>query len=75
MAREGELNQSMAQKRTSPKPNPESMHTEGELRLAMTRESIHAHGVRTLNLDRQLSLYQIAKLSELMPYCLLPREG
>ena len=75
MAQEGEPNQSMAQERTSPKPNPESMHMEGDFRLAMTQESIHAHGVRIPNLDRRLSLYPIAKLSELMPYCLLPREG
>ena len=75
MAQEGEPNQSMAQERTSAKPNPESMHMEGEFRLAMTQESIHAHGVRIPNLDRRLSLYQVAKLSERMPYCLLPREG
>ena len=41
----------------------------------MTQESIHALGVRIHNLDRGLSLHQIAKLSEVMPYCLLPREG
>ena len=52
MAQEGEPNQSMAQERTSPKPNPESMHMEGEIHLAMTQESIHAHGVRIPNLDR-----------------------
>ena len=75
MAQEGEPNQSMSQERTSPKPNPKSTHMEGESRLAMTQESRHALGVRIPNLDRQLSLYPIAKLSELMPYCLLPREG
>ena len=75
MAQEGEPNQSMAQERTSPKRNPESKHMEGEVPLAMTQESIHGHGVRIPNLDRRLSLYPIAKLSELMPYCLLPREG
>ena len=75
MAQEGEPNQSMAQERTSPKPDPESMHMEGEFCLAMTLESIHAHGLRICNLDQRLSLYPIAKLSELMPYCLLQREG
>ena len=75
MAQEGEPNQSMAQKRTSPKLNAKSMHMEGESPLAMTQESIHAPGVIIPNLDRRLSLYAIAKLSELMPYCLLPREG
>ena len=52
-----EPNQSMAQGGTSPKPNPESMHMEGEARLAMTQESMHALGVRTPNLDRRLTLY------------------
>ena len=47
----------------------------GEFRLAMTQESIHAYGVRIPNDDRRLFLYPTAKLSELMPYCLLPREG
>ena len=61
MAQEGEPNQSMAQERTSPKPNPESMHMEGEFRLAMTQESIHAHGVRIPNLDRRFSLYPTSK--------------
>ena len=75
MAQEGEPHQSTAQERTSSKPNPKSLHIEGESRLAMTQESIHALGVRIPNLDRQLSLYPIAKLSEFMPYCLLPREG
>ena len=75
MAQEGEPNQSMAQEEASPKPHPEGMHLEGECRLAMTQESIHALGVSIPNLDRRLSLYPIAKLSELMPYCLLPREG
>ena len=75
MDEEGETIQSMAQGGTSPKPNPGNMHIEGEFRLAMTQESIHAHGVRNPNLDRRLSLYPIAQLSELMPYCLLPREG
>ena len=51
MAQEGEANQSMAQASTPPKPDPESMHMEGEFRLAMTRESIHALGVRVPNLD------------------------
>ena len=74
MAQEGEPNKSLAQERTSPKPHPESMHMEAEFRLAMTQESIHAHRVRMVNLDRRMSLYQTAKLSELMPYCLLPRE-
>ena len=75
MTQEGDPNQSMALEETSPKPNPESMHVEEEFPLAMTQESIHAHGVRIVNLDRQLSLYPVAKLSELMPYCLLRREG
>ena len=75
MAKKGEPNQSMAQERTSRKPNPKSMHMEGEFRLAMTQESIHAHGVRIPNLDRRLSLYAIAKSTVLMPYCLLPRGG
>ena len=61
VAQKGEPNQSMAQERTSPKPNPESMHMEGEFRLAMTQESIHAHRVRIPNLDRRLSLYPTAK--------------
>ena len=74
MAQEGEPNQSMAQERTSQKPKPKSMHAEGESRLAMTQESIHALGVSIPNLDRRLSLSPIAKLNELMPYCLLPRE-
>ena len=51
MAREGGPNQSIAKESTSPKLNPESMHREGEIRLAMTQESIHALGVRILNLD------------------------
>ena len=46
-----------------------------EFCLAMTQESFHAGGVSIHNLDRRLFLYPIAKLSELMPYCLLPREG
>ena len=75
MAQEGEGTQSMAQEGTSPEPNPESMHMEGEFRLAMTRESIHAHGVRIPNLDQRLSLYPIAQLSEFMPYYLLPGDG
>ena len=75
MAQGGEPSQSMAQERTSPKPNPESMHMQGEFRLAMTQESIHAQGVTIPNLDQRLSLYPIAKLNERMPYCLLPREG
>ena len=75
MAQEGDPNQSMAQEGTSPKPNPESMHMEGELCLAITQESIHAHGVRIPNLDRRLFVYPIGKLSELMPYCLVPGEG
>ena len=56
MAQEGESNQSMAQERTSPEPDPESMHMEGEFCLAMTQEGIHALGVRIPNLDRRLSL-------------------
>ena len=75
MAQEGEPNQSMAQKRTTPKPNPESMHMEGGFRLPMTQDSIYSHGVRMPNLDQRLFLHPIAQLSELMPYCLLPREG
>ena len=75
MPQEGGPNQFMAQPRTSAKRNPESMHMEGEFRLAMTQQSIHAHGVRIPNLDRRLSLYPFAKLRELMPYSLLPREG
>ena len=75
MAQEREPNQSMAQETTSSKPNPERMHMEGELCLAMTQESIHAHGVRICNHDRRLSLYPIWRLRGLMPYCLLPREG
>ena len=51
------------------------MHMEREFRLTMTQESIHALGVRIHNLDRGLSLYPIAKFSELIPYCLLTREG
>ena len=51
MAQEGEPNQSMAQEGASPKPNPEGMHMEGEYRLAMTQESIHALGVSIPNLD------------------------
>ena len=62
MAQEGEPNQSMAEETTSPKPSPESMHLEGEFHLAMTRESIHALGVRIPNLDRRLSLYPVVKL-------------
>ena len=61
MAQEGEPTQYMAQERTSSEPHPESMHMEGEFRLAMTQEIIHAHGVRIPNLDRQLSLYPVAK--------------
>ena len=48
---------------------------EGEFRLAMTQESIPAHGVRIPNLDRGLSLYPFAKLSQHMPYCVPPRDG
>ena len=65
----------MGQEGTSPRPNPESMHMERVFHLAMTQESIHAHRLRIPNHDRRLSLYPIAKLSELIPYCLLPREG
>ena len=75
MAQEGEPNQSMAQERTSPRLHPESMHMEGEVCLAMTQESIHALGVRLPNCDGRLSLNPIAKLSELIPYCLLQRAG
>ena len=46
-----------------------------DFRLVTTQESIHALRVRIHNHDRELSLYPIAKLSELMPYGLLPREG
>ena len=48
---------------------------EGEVRLAMTEESIHALGMRLNNSARGLSLDLIAKSSELMPYRLLTREG
>ena len=51
------------------------MHLEGDVRLAIIHESIHAQGVRIPNLDRRLCLYPIAKLSELVLRCLLPREG
>ena len=61
MVQEGEPNQSMAQEGTSPRPNPESMHMQGESRLAMTQESIHALVVSIPNLDQRLSLYPIAK--------------
>ena len=53
----------------------ESMNMEREFRLAMTHKSMHALEVRIHNVDRKLSLYQIAKLSELMPYCMLTRKG
>ena len=53
----------------------ESMHMEKEFCLAMTLEIIHALPVRIQNHDRGFSLYSIAKLSELMPYCPLTREG
>ena len=59
MAQEGEPNQSMAQEGTSPMPNPESMHMEGDFRLAMTQESIHANGVRNPNLDRGCPYIQL----------------
>ena len=88
MTQEGEPNQSMAREgepnlspihgpggRTLAKPNPESTHMERVLRLAMTEKGIRALGVRTRNHDRGLSLYRMAKLIELLPYCLLPREG
>ena len=52
----------------------ESMHRERKFLLAMTHESMHAVGVRINNSDRGLFLNSIAKFSELMPYCLLPRE-
>ena len=48
---------------------------ERECCLAITHESMHALGVRIHNLDRRLSLYPIGKLAELMPYCMLTREG
>ena len=51
-------------------PYPESMHMEGEFGSAMTQESIHALEVQIPNIDRRLSLYPIAKLSELT-YALL----
>ena len=50
MAQEGEPNLSMAHERTSPNPNPENMHMEGDS-PAMTQESIDGHGVRIPNLD------------------------
>ena len=62
MAQEGGPNQAMAQERTSTKPDPENMHMEAEFRLAMTQESIHAHGAGILNLEQRLSLYPIAKI-------------
>ena len=61
MAQKEVPNQSMAQQRTSPNPNPKSKHMEGESRLAMTQEGIHALGMRIPNLDRRSSLYLIAK--------------
>ena len=42
MAQEGEPNQSMAQEKTSPQPNPESMHMEGEFCLAMHDPGEHS---------------------------------
>ena len=75
MAQEGEPNRSMAQERTSEEINPISMHMEGQSGRSMTQKSIHALGMSIPNLDRRLSLIPIAILSELMPYCLLPREG
>ena len=50
-----------------------SMHVEREFRLAMMHESIHALEARFHNLDRMFSLYQIAKLAELLPHCMLTR--
>ena len=52
-----------------------SMHMEREFHIAMTQESMHALEQRVDNSDRKLSPYSIAKLAELMPYCMLTREG
>ena len=66
----------MAQKREPHKsPIPRARILERESCLAMTQESIHALKVRVHSHNLGLSVYPIAKLSELMPYCLLPREG
>ena len=46
----------MVQEGTSPEPNPESMHMEGESRLAMTHESIPALGGSIPNLEPRFSL-------------------
>ena len=47
----------------------------GRAMVCASVDSVHALGVRIPNFDRRLSLYPISKFSELMPYCLLPREG
>ena len=52
-----------------------SMHMEREFRIAMTHESMHALEVRIHNFDLRLSLYPIDKLDELMPCCMLTRQG
>ena len=52
-----------------------NMHMEREFCLAMTDENMHALEVRVHNLDRKFSLYPVAKLAQLMPYCMLTREG
>ena len=53
----------------------ESMYMERERRPAMSHESMHALEVRIHNLDGRLSLYSIAESTELMPWCMLTREG
>ena len=76
MAREGEHSQSMAQEREyHQSPIRRVRILERESRLAMTQESIHAPRVRVHNHALGLSMNPIARLGELMPYCLLPREG
>ena len=52
-----------------------SMHMEREFGLAMSHETLHAVEVGIYNLDTKLSLYPIAKIPELMSYCMLTREG
>ena len=52
-----------------------TMHMEREFDLAMTQVSMHALEVRIHNLDGEFSLYPVAKLADLMPYCMLLREG
>ena len=65
----------LGKKSLIPSTNPETTRMERESCLAMTQESIHALGARIHNHDLGLSVYPIAKLSELMLYCLLPSEG